>query len=70
MALENDYTVTAVILSLFHDLASGSSETDLIVMDFSKASVFDKVPHRRLLYKIEWYGIRGGTLDWIKCLFK
>ena len=31
------------LLSLFHDLASGPSETDLIVMDFSKA--FDKVPH-------------------------
>ena len=35
-------------------------------MDFSK--VFDKVPHRRLLYKLKWYGIRGGSLDWIKCL--
>ena len=34
-------------------------------MDFSKA--FAKVPHRRLLYKLEWYGIRSGTLDWIKC---
>ena len=37
----------------------------MIVMDFSKA--FDKVPHRKLLYKLEWYGIRGGTFDWIKC---
>ena len=53
------------LLSLFHDLASGPTETDLIVMDFSKA--FDKVPHRRLLYKLEWYGISGETLDWIKC---
>ena len=52
------------LLSLFHDLASGPSETDLIVMDFSEA--FDKVPHMRLLYKLKWYGIRGGTLDWIK----
>ena len=51
------------LLSLFNDLASGQSEADLIVMDFSKA--FDKVPHRRLLYKLEWYGIRGETLDWI-----
>ena len=52
------------LLSLFHDFASGPSETDLIVMDFSKA--FDKVPQRRFLYKLEWYGIRGGTLDWIR----
>ena len=53
------------LLSLFHDLASVPTETDMIVMDFSKA--FDKMPHRKLLYKLEWYGIRGGTLDWIKC---
>ena len=45
------------LLSLFHDLAIVPTETDMIVMDFSKA--FDKVPHRRLLYKPEWYGIIG-----------
>ena len=32
-------------------------------MDFAKA--FDKVPHRRLLYKLEYYGIRGSTHKWI-----
>ena len=32
-------------------------------MDFVKA--FDKVPHRRLLYKLRYYGIRGTTLEWI-----
>ena len=32
-------------------------------MDFSKA--FDKVPHRRLNYKLDWYGIRGNTREWI-----
>ena len=32
-------------------------------MDFSKA--FDKVPHRRLLYKLDYYGIRGSTHRWI-----
>ena len=31
-------------------------------MDFAKA--FDKVPHRRLLYKLEYYGIRGSTHKW------
>ena len=35
------------------------SQTDMIIMDFSKA--FDKVPHRRLQYKLNWYGIRGST---------
>ena len=42
-------------------LCNVPTETDMIVMDFSKA--FDKVPHRRLLYKLEWYEIRGGTVD-------
>ena len=32
-------------------------------MDFAKA--FDKVPHRRLLYKLGYYGIRGSTHKWI-----
>ena len=32
-------------------------------MDFAKA--FDKVPHRRLLYKLDFYGIRGSIHRWI-----
>ena len=32
-------------------------------MGFAKA--FDKVPHRRLLYKLHYYGIRGSTHHWI-----
>ena len=30
-----------------------------------KNSHFDKVPHRRLLYKLDYYGIRGSTHKWI-----
>ena len=41
----------------------GHKQTDLIIMDFAK--VFDKVPHRRLLHKLEYYGIRGSTHKWI-----
>jgi len=40
------------------------SQTDVAVMDFSKA--FDTVPHRRLLYKLDWYGIRGQANNWIQ----
>ena len=43
---------------------SNPSHTDMIIMDFSKA--FDKVLHRRLQYKLNWYGIRGSTHTWIK----
>ena len=41
----------------------GHRHTDLIIMDFAKA--FDKVPHRRLLHKLDYYGIRGSSHKWI-----
>ena len=34
----------------------GQEQTGVIIMDFAKA--FDKVPHRRLLYKLDCYGIK------------
>ena len=37
--------------------------TDVGVLDFSKA--FDVMPHHRLLLKLEFYGIRNKTKDWI-----
>jgi hypothetical protein len=42
----------------------GKSQTDVIIMDFAKA--FDKVEHNRLCYKLQQYGIRGKTNQWIK----
>jgi hypothetical protein len=39
------------------------SRLDVIFVDFSKA--FDKVPHRRLLLKLQAYGIHGKLLAWI-----
>ncbi|XP_044751634.1 uncharacterized protein LOC123311635 [Coccinella septempunctata] len=44
-------------------LDSGSP-VDVIYLDFSRA--FDKVPHRRLLAKLEHPGVRGGLLRWLK----
>ncbi len=36
---------------------------DVIYLDFQKA--FDKVPHRRLVLKLEAHGISGQVLKWI-----
>ena len=44
-------------------IASGNV-VDSIYLDFSKA--FDTVPHRRLLGKLDAYGICGSTYNWIK----
>ena len=59
------------LVQFFHDMVSnlnralnrGHRQTDVIIMDFAKA--FDKVPHKRLLYKLHYYGIRGSTQKWI-----
>ena len=37
---------------------------DVIFLDFAKA--FDKVPHERLLRKMEAYGIGGEVLAWVR----
>ena len=59
------------LVQFYHEMVSnldgawdpGQKQTDVIIMDFAKA--FDKVPHRRLLYKLDYYGIRGSTHKWI-----
>ena len=59
------------LVQFVHDIISnlggavnpGHKQTDLIIMDFAKA--FDKVPHRRLLHKLDFYWIRGSTHKWI-----
>jgi hypothetical protein len=38
-------------------------QNDLIILDFSKA--FDKVSHKKLLFKLDNYAIRDTTLKWI-----
>jgi len=55
------------LVEFTHDLLKGIHEgkqVDVIIMDFAKA--FDKVPHNRLLLKLDSYGVRGKTLQWIE----
>jgi len=43
-----------------------SEQVDAILLDFSKA--FNKVSHRHLLHKLDYYGIRGSINQWIASL--
>jgi retron-type reverse transcriptase len=55
------------IISLIHDLSQNNDkniQTDLIIIDFAKA--FDKVPHKRLLYKMKYFGISEQLINWVK----
>ena len=47
---------------------SGGRQTDVIIMDFAKA--FDKVPHYRLIQKLERYGITGPVNTWVEKFLK
>ena len=54
------------LLTCVHDWVSALDKglsTDIIYVDFAKA--FDSVSHRKLLYKLHAYGIRGYVKDWI-----
>ena len=48
------------------DTLNESGQTDIIVMDFSKA--FDKVDHGRLLLKLHRFGINNDVIIWIKSI--
>ena len=55
------------LILTIQDLASSlddGEQIDAVLLDFSKA--FDKVPHQRLLLKLQHYGLRGQLLSWIE----
>ena len=57
---------TQLVLTI-HDFSKAldsGDQIDGILLDFSNA--FDKVPHNRLLMKLDHYGVRNNTLSWIQ----
>lgn len=60
-------SVLTNLLEFFETITSKVDEgqpVDVIYLDYSKA--FDKVPHRRLIKKMEAHGIKGNLLNWIQ----
>jgi hypothetical protein len=56
-------TQLVLVANDFAKSLNRSKQLDTILLDFSKA--FDKVNHRKLLLKMDHYGIRGQVLDWV-----
>lgn len=55
------------LLSTVQEIASSSAkgqQVDIVLLDFAKA--FEKVPHTRLLHKLDHYGVRGNVKCWIE----
>ena len=52
------------VMDIWCDILDQGGVLDAIYCDFMKA--FDKVPHRRLVYKVGKYGIKGNVLGWIE----
>jgi len=55
------------LVHAFNDLAFNHErgvKTDVIILDFTKA--FDSVNHRKLIFKLQSYGINIQVLNWVK----
>ena len=57
-------TQLIMVIEDFARNASVGKQTDIILLDFSKA--FDKVNHSKLLWKLHGYGILGHVFEWIR----
>ena len=51
------------VLDIWTEILDQGGSLDVIYCDFMKA--FDKVPHHRLVYKVEKYGVTDNIIGWI-----
>ena len=57
------------LIQTVHDISKYLDEkksVDMAILDFTKA--FDKVPHKRLIHKLKYYGSTGPISSWIESL--
>ena len=60
------YSCETQLIMTLNDLLQSydqNKQTDVVILDFSKA--FDTVPHDKLMYKLEKYGIKGDFHKWL-----
>jgi hypothetical protein len=60
------YSCETQLLITINDLLKSydkGKQIDMAILDFSKA--FDTVPHKKLLHKLDQYGIRGPVHRWL-----
>ena len=69
-SVNEDRTPLICYRSLFHAPESKKTlfrtayNTTAAILDFTKA--IDKVPHKRLIHKLNYYGITGSIATWIE----
>jgi len=51
-------------LDKWTDYLEHGGQIDVVYSDLEKA--FDKVPHKRLISKLYYYGINKNVINWIK----
>ena len=66
-AFRKQKSCVAQLVQYVHSLAKtldSGGQTDVIYLDMAKA--FDRVPHEKLMYKLEMFELRNPLLAWIK----